>query len=79
VSSGTKIDEEKTQAISFSRQLRVHEEVLQIRRGNIPCVNNVKYLGVILYRRMKWCLLIEMTVVKTLNICRIHSFSKVNA
>jgi hypothetical protein len=68
-----KIDEEETQAICFSRRLRVPEEALQMRRANIPCVNNVKYLGVFSDRRIRWWLHMERTADKALGICRIYS------
>jgi hypothetical protein len=42
-----KINEDKTQAIYFSRRLRPPETYLTLNGRNIPFVNHVKYLGVI--------------------------------
>jgi hypothetical protein len=41
-----KFNERKTQAICFSRRLRVPDDVLQLNRRDFPFVNNVTYLGV---------------------------------
>jgi hypothetical protein len=61
-----KIDEGKTQAIYFSRSLRVPEDELQLNGWDIPFVNNVESLGAIFDRRMAWKLHIERTSVKAL-------------
>jgi hypothetical protein len=61
-----KIYEGKTQAIYFSRRLRVPEDVLQLNGRDIPFVNNVTYLGVTFDRRMTWRLHVERTAAKAL-------------
>jgi hypothetical protein len=61
-----KINEGKTQAIYFSRRLRVPEDVLQVNGQDIPFVNNTAYLGVNFDRRMRWRLHIETNVDKAL-------------
>jgi hypothetical protein len=61
-----KINEGKTQAIYFSRRLRLPEDDFQLNGRNIPFVNSVKYLGVTFDRRMAWRLHIEKTAAKAL-------------
>jgi hypothetical protein len=61
-----KIKEGKTQAMYFSRRLRVPEDILQLNGRDIPFVNNVTCLGVTFDRRMTWRLNIERTVAKAL-------------
>jgi hypothetical protein len=61
-----KINEEKFQAISFSRRRRVPDDVLQLNGRDISLVNNVTYLGVTFDRRMTWRHDIERTVAKVL-------------
>jgi hypothetical protein len=59
----TKIKEVKTQVISFSRRLRVPDDV-QLNRRDIPFINNVMYLGVTFDRTMTWRHHNERTVAK---------------
>jgi hypothetical protein len=59
-----KIDRDKTQAIYFSHQRRPPESLLTLNGRNIQFVNNVKYLGVIIDKRMTWRLHIETTEAK---------------
>jgi hypothetical protein len=62
-----KINEGKTEAIYFSRRLRVPEDMLQLNGWDIiPFVNNVTYLGITFDRRMTWRLHIERTLTKAL-------------
>jgi hypothetical protein len=61
-----KIKEGKTQAIYFSKRLRMPEDDLQLNGWNIPFVNSVKYLGVVFDRRMTWRLHIEKIAAKAL-------------
>jgi hypothetical protein len=61
-----KINERKTQAIYFSRRLRVPEDVLQLNGRNIPFVNNAKYLDVTFAKKMSWRHHIERTVAKVM-------------
>jgi hypothetical protein len=68
-----KIDEEKTQAIYFSHSLRPPEAQLTLSGWNIPCINHVKYLGVIFGKR--WHLeMIEAKAFRT--FIRIYSVFK---
>jgi hypothetical protein len=61
-----KNNEEKTQAIYFSRKLRVPDDVLQLNGRYILIVNSVTYLGVTFDRRMTWRHHIERTVAQAL-------------
>jgi DUF2075 family protein len=61
-----KIYERKIQAIYFSEDLRVLDDVLQLKRRDITFVNNVTYLGVTFNRSMTWRHHIERTVAKAL-------------
>jgi hypothetical protein len=54
-----KINEGKTQAIYFSRRLRVPVDVLQLKGRDIAFVNNVTCFGVTFDRRMTWRFHIE--------------------
>jgi hypothetical protein len=47
-----KINEHKTQVIYFSHSLRPHEEHLTLNGRNIHLMNHLKYLGVILYKKI---------------------------
>jgi hypothetical protein len=47
-----RVNEEKTQAIYFSRGNRPPETSLTLKGWNIPFVNNIKYLGVIFDRKI---------------------------
>jgi hypothetical protein len=47
-----KINEGKTQMIYLYRRFRVLGDELLLNGQNIPCVNNIKYFGVIFDRRM---------------------------
>jgi hypothetical protein len=49
-----KINEDKTQAIYFSRGIKPVESHLTLKEGNIPFVNNVKYFGVNFVRKITW-------------------------
>jgi hypothetical protein len=55
-----KINEDKILAIYFTRRNRPAGSLLTLNGRNIPFVNSVKYLGVILDKRMTWRLHIEM-------------------
>jgi hypothetical protein len=61
-----KINEGKTQAIYFSRRLRVPEDELQVNGQDVSFVNNATYLGVIFDRKMTWRLHIERTMAMAL-------------
>jgi hypothetical protein len=52
--------------IYFSRRHRAPEDALQLKRRDIPFVNNVKCLSVTSCMRMTWRILFERTAVKTL-------------
>jgi hypothetical protein len=54
-----KINEEKTQAIYFSQQIRPLETILTTNRRNIPFVNGVKHLGIIFCKKITWRMHIE--------------------
>jgi hypothetical protein len=56
----------KSQAIYFSRRLKVPDDVLQLKGCAIPFVNNVMYLGVTFDRMMMWRHHNERTVDKAL-------------
>jgi hypothetical protein len=65
-----KINEDKTQAIYFSRTCRPVEASLILNWRNIPFVNNVKYLGVNFDRMITWRLglyleMIDAKIFKT--------------
>jgi hypothetical protein len=62
----TEINEDKSQAIYFSRRRKVPGNVLQIKGRDIPFVNSVKYLCVTIDRKMIWRHNIERTVAKVL-------------
>jgi hypothetical protein len=62
------ISEENTQAIYFSRRLRVPDDVLQLNGRDIPIVNNLTYLGVTLDKRMTWRHHTERTITKALRV-----------
>jgi hypothetical protein len=62
-----KINEGKTQAICYSRRLRVPDDVPQLNRQDIPFVNSVRYLGVTFDRRMTRRHHIKRTVAKALH------------
>jgi hypothetical protein len=64
VSTGSMINEDKTQAIYFSHRIRLPESLLTVNGQNIPFVNNVKYLGVIFYRKITWRLHIKTIETK---------------
>jgi hypothetical protein len=77
VSAGTKINEDKTQAIYFSHRRRPPETHLTLNGRNIPFVNHVKYLGVIFDKRITWRLHLEMTEAKAFRtFIRIYSLFK---
>jgi hypothetical protein len=72
-----KINEHKAQAIYFSHRLRSLEAHLTLNGQNIPFINHVKYLGVILDKRIIWRLHTEMIEAKALRtLIRIYSLSK---
>jgi hypothetical protein len=60
----TKMSGDKTQAIYFSHRLRPPEAHLTLNGWKNPLVNHVKYLGVILYKRITWRLHLEMIETK---------------
>jgi hypothetical protein len=59
-----RINEDKTQAIYFSHKIRPPESFLTINGQNTQFVNSVKYLGVILDRKITWGLHIKMIETK---------------
>jgi hypothetical protein len=72
-----KINEDKTRAIYFTRRNRPPDSLLTLNGKNIPFVNNVKYLGVLLDKRMTWRLHIQMTEAKAFRtFIRIYSLLK---
>jgi hypothetical protein len=60
------INKGKSQAIYFSRRLRVPDDVLQLNGRDIPVVNILTYIGMTFDRRMTWRHHIERTVAKAL-------------
>jgi hypothetical protein len=60
------INDVKTRAVYFSKRLRRAESCLTLKGQNIEFVNNVKYLGVTLDKRMTWKAHIEWSVTKAL-------------
>jgi hypothetical protein len=72
-----KIIENETQAIDFSHRLRSPEAHIALNGRNIPFVNHVQFLGVILHTRIAWKLNIEMTEAKAFKrFIRIYSLFK---
>jgi hypothetical protein len=63
-----KINEGKTQAVCFSRIVRVPFDVLLLNGRDIPFVNNVTYLDVTFDRKMIWRDNIERAVAKALGM-----------
>jgi hypothetical protein len=57
------MNEDKTQAIYFSHRIRP-PEYLTLHGLNIPCINNVKYLGVIFDKKITCRSHIEMIEAK---------------
>jgi hypothetical protein len=69
-----KINEDKTQAIYFSRSRRRPESHLTLKGRSIPFVNNVKYLGVIFHKKVIWRLHINVIDAETFRtFIRIYS------
>jgi hypothetical protein len=62
-----KINEDKTRAVYFSRRLARGEACLILKGQIIEFVNNVKYLGVTLDKRMTWKAHIDWNVTKGLH------------
>jgi hypothetical protein len=72
-----KINEDKTQAICFSRGHRPVETCLTLNGRNIPSVNQVKYLGVVFDRKIPWRFHIEMIEAKAFRtLIRVYSLFK---
>jgi hypothetical protein len=72
-----KINEDKTQAIYFSHQRRLHASLLTLNGRNIPSVNSVKYLGVTFDIRMTWRLHMETIEPKAFRtFIRLYSLFK---
>jgi hypothetical protein len=59
-----KINEDKTQAIYFTRRNRPPDSLLKLNGRNIPFVNSIKYLDVLFDKRMTWRLHIQMIETK---------------
>jgi hypothetical protein len=59
-----KINEDKTQTIYFSPRLRPPEAHLIFNGRNITFISHVKYLGVILDKKITWRLHIEIIEAK---------------
>jgi hypothetical protein len=73
----TKIKEDMTGGIYFSRSRRPPESHLTLNGRNIPFVNSIKYLGVIFDKRVTWRLHIERIEAKALKtFIRIYSLFK---
>jgi len=64
------INEEETQTIYFSQWRTPVEGFLTLERRHIPFANNVKYLGIILDKKLTWKLHTETVVTKALLIFR---------
>jgi len=74
-----KINEDKTQAIYFSRGNGPAESHLTLKGRNIPFVNQVKYLGVIFDKEITWTYHIEMIAAKAFRtFLRVYPLSKVS-
>jgi hypothetical protein len=72
-----KINEDKTQAIYFSRGNGPAEFNLTLKGRNIPFVNQVKYLGVIFDRKITWRYHIEIIEAKAFRtFIRVYSLFK---
>jgi len=72
-----KINEDKTQAIYFSRRRGPVEAHLTLKGGKIPFVKDVKYLGVILDRKITWRCDAETIVTEALRtFIKIYSLLK---
>jgi hypothetical protein len=59
-----RINEDKTQAIYFSRRIGLPETSLTLNGRNMPFVNSTKYLGVIFDRKITWKLHFEASEAK---------------
>jgi hypothetical protein len=55
-----KASEDRIQAIYFSHLIRPPESLLTFNGWNIPCVNSVKYLGLIFDEKVAWRLHITL-------------------
>jgi hypothetical protein len=72
-----KINEEKTRAVCFSHWIRRPESLLTLNGQNIPIVNSVRYLGLILDKKITWRLYIETFVTKAYRtFIRLYSLFK---
>jgi hypothetical protein len=78
-----KIKEDKTQAIYFSLWFRPPETHLTLNGLNIPFVNHVKYLDVIVDKRITWRLHTETVEAKAfrtfIRICSLYKSECLNA
>jgi hypothetical protein len=72
-----KINEDKTQGISFFRSRRPPENSLTLNGRNIPFVNSVKYLGVVFDKKLTCRLDIEFIEAKAFRTL-IAAYSLVN-
>jgi hypothetical protein len=71
------INKDKTQAIYVSHRLRPPEVHLTLNRQNIPSVNHVKYLSVIIKKRITLGLHVKMIIAKAFRtFIRVYSLSK---
>jgi hypothetical protein len=59
-----KLNEDKTWAIYFTRRNRPPDSRLKLNGRNIPFVNSVKYLGVLLDKKITWMFHIQMIEAK---------------
>jgi hypothetical protein len=72
-----KISEDETRAIYFAHRSRALYSLLTLNGQNIPFVNSIKYLAVIIDKRMTWRLHIEMIEPKAfITFIRIYSLYK---
>jgi hypothetical protein len=74
-----KIKADKDRPIYFSHRDRPPEAHLTLNGRNIPFVNHVKYLGVIVDKRITWRLHIEITETKAFStFITVHSLLKLS-
>jgi hypothetical protein len=72
-----KINEDMAHTIYFSHRLRPPAAHLTLNGQNIPFMNHVKYIGVIVDNRITWNLHIKMTEAEAFTtIIRIYSLFK---
>jgi hypothetical protein len=71
------INEENPRAIYFSHRIKPPDSLFTLNGRDIPCVKSVKYLGVILDKKITWRLHIETIDAKAFRtFIRIYSLFK---